>query len=51
MRIGHEGLGDFYRHLRLIAARWVIQFFDAKPPIEAASRLLALGTGKLFFTF
>ena len=25
--------------------------FHVKPPIEAASRLLALGTGKLFFTF
>ena len=25
--------------------------FHAKPPIEAASGLLALGTGKLFFTF
>ena len=50
MSIGHEGLGDRYRQLRLIAARGD-SIFAAKPPIEAASGLLTLGTGKLFFSF
>ena len=50
MSIGHEGLGDRYRQLRLIAARGV-SIFHAKPPIEAASGLLALGSGKLYFSF
>ena len=50
MSIGHEGLGDRYRQLRLIAARGD-SIFHAKPPIEAASELLTLGTGKLFFSF
>ena len=45
--IGHEGLGDRYRQLRLIAAQRFI--FHTKPPIVAASGLLALGTGKLVF--
>ena len=44
MSIGHEGLGDRYRQLRLIAA--LFQFFTPKPPIEAASGLLALGNEK-----
>ena len=50
MSIGHKGLGDRYRQLRLIAARFD-SIFHAKPPIEAASKLLTLGTGKLFFSF
>ena len=50
MSIGHEGLGDRYRQLRLIAARGD-SIFHAKPLIEAASRLLTLGSEKLFFSF
>ena len=50
MSIGHAGLGDRYRHLRLIAARRD-SIFHAKPPIEAANELLTFGTGKLFFSF
>ena len=50
MRIGHKGLGHRCRQLRLIAAR-SDSIFHAKPLIEAASGLLALGTGKLFFSF
>ena len=50
MSMGHEGLGDRYRQLRLIAARRD-SIFHAKPPIEAANELLTLGTGKLFFSF
>ena len=49
MSIRHEGLGHRYRQLRLIAAGDSI--FQAKPPIEAATGLLASGTGKLFFSF
>ena len=50
MSIGHEGLSDRYRQLRLIAARRD-SIFHAKPPIEAATGLLTLGTGKLLFSF
>ena len=50
MSIGHEGLGDRYRQLRLIAARRD-SIFHPKPPIEAANELLTLGTVKLFFSF
>ena len=50
MSIGHEGLGDRYRQLRLIAAHGD-SIFHAKPPIEAASSgLLTLDSGKLFFS-
>ena len=50
MSIGHGGLGDHYRQLRFIAARGD-SIFHAKPPIDVATGLLALGTGKLFFSF
>ena len=48
MSIGHEGLGDRYRQLRLKAAH-CDSIFHTKPPIKAANELLTLGTGKLFF--
>ena len=50
MSIGHGGLGDHYRQLRFIAVRGD-SIFHAKAPIEAASGLLALGTGTFFFSF
>ena len=50
MSIGHEGLGDRYRQLRLIAARGD-SILHTKPQIEAATGLLTLGSGKLFFSF
>ena len=50
MSIGHKGLGDRYRQLRLIAARGD-SIFHEKPLIEAATGLWTLGCGKLFFSF
>ena len=49
MSIGHEGLGDRYWQLRLIAARGD-SIFHAKPQIKAATGLLTLGSGQLFFS-
>ena len=49
MSIGHEGLRDRHWQLRLIAACGD-SIFHAKPPIEAATGLLTLGFGKLFFS-
>ena len=44
MSIGHKPA------VELIAARGDL-IFQAKSPIEAATRLLTLGSGKLFFSF